>query len=69
MSLLINRFDDELLVVKRDVADLGPREADLRAESVGLVVDVEAEGVDSQVEVGSLLVTDLEVLKISTFQI
>lgn len=60
--LRVDRLDDELSVVERDVADLGPGEADLGRQLVVLLVDVQSEGVDAEPQFGALLVLDVEVV-------
>jgi hypothetical protein len=67
--LLVDRLDDELAVRERDVADFGPREADLGCQLVVLLVDVQSERVHAQPQLGALLVADLKVVDAVHFEV
>ena len=51
----------ELVLVVRDLLDLGPREGDLGGELVALVVDVDAERIDTEQHLRAALIHNREV--------
>ena len=55
-------LDDKLPVIEGDISDFGPGEPDLGREAVVLLVDVEAERVHAEPQLGALLVLDVEVV-------
>ena len=55
-------LDDKLPVIEGDISDFGPGEPDLGGEAVVLLVDVEAERVHAEPQLGALLVLDVEVV-------
>jgi hypothetical protein len=62
IRLLVDWLDDKAFVIERNVANFGPREANLWSELVVSLVDVQSKSVNTQVQFSSFLVADFKVL-------